>query len=30
MLTHPSLVEGKIHPGVWVVAECRLQGEIVE
>jgi len=30
MLTHPSLVKGKIHPGVWVVAECRLQGEIVD
>lgn len=30
MVTHPSLVEGKIRPGVWVVAECRLQGEMVD
>lgn len=28
MVTYPSLVKGQIHPGVWVVAECRLQGEI--
>jgi hypothetical protein len=30
IVTHPSLVERNIRPGVWVVAECRLQGEMVD
>jgi hypothetical protein len=30
IVTHPSLVEGRIRPGVWVVAECRLQGDMVD